>query len=453
MATGFLLPQELVDRYIDYLHDDPTALRTCSTVCHQWLPASSFHLFGRLKWPPCQHGRGSEGLRSDVSCKCHLQKDFNSLGDLVSMLGSSPRIASHVRELLVHMVKTERNDVGDAPGLHHGSPRVRWLYLATSPRQLLDILDLTLHLESLEIIGLNFAPDASLVIPSVPRRIRTLDVLAPAIGMDYRLLLNLLLQFSHISTLSVRRIASLGTSTLPLVAPEARPLQVDALELGLQLSTNGCDFLSALCDHTDCTSIRSLNISDVARSGDGLSAVLHKLLDNCTSLCSLACCDGYSPKLFSYSTPHRTLRHLQYSITCLYERRMMLQTSWPGLLQAVQSPLYSTIRDLELKLTFVRALYGPPGILSDGTVVRELSARFAELDWAGLAAYVAQLRSLAIRVSVGLALRAPTDGQPLPQANTELQETCQTDLEAIVRSKLPLSSTQVVHLHVSISVN
>ncbi|KAJ6504313.1 hypothetical protein C8R47DRAFT_1210380 [Mycena vitilis] len=41
-------PQELIDETIDYLHDEPPALRACATVAKCWTPAAQLHLFSRL---------------------------------------------------------------------------------------------------------------------------------------------------------------------------------------------------------------------------------------------------------------------------------------------------------------------------------------------------------------------------------------------------------------------
>ncbi|KAJ7062298.1 hypothetical protein C8F01DRAFT_1252123 [Mycena amicta] len=49
-----ILPPELTDHTLDFLHDDLPSLRTCSLVCRAWVPASRFHLFQnvtlRRKW-------------------------------------------------------------------------------------------------------------------------------------------------------------------------------------------------------------------------------------------------------------------------------------------------------------------------------------------------------------------------------------------------------------------
>ncbi|KAJ7726478.1 hypothetical protein B0H16DRAFT_1592351 [Mycena metata] len=53
------LPQELIDRIIDDLHDDWHSLAECSLVCWAWVPASRVHLFAeitlRRKWSRFMH--------------------------------------------------------------------------------------------------------------------------------------------------------------------------------------------------------------------------------------------------------------------------------------------------------------------------------------------------------------------------------------------------------------
>lgn len=44
-----ILPQELSDMIIDYLHNDEAALRTAGLVCKSWFPESRFHLFSDIK--------------------------------------------------------------------------------------------------------------------------------------------------------------------------------------------------------------------------------------------------------------------------------------------------------------------------------------------------------------------------------------------------------------------
>ena len=44
-----MLPQELSDMIIDYLHDDEAALRNAGLVCKSWFPESRFQLFSVIK--------------------------------------------------------------------------------------------------------------------------------------------------------------------------------------------------------------------------------------------------------------------------------------------------------------------------------------------------------------------------------------------------------------------
>ena len=45
---GTILPPELCDYTIDFLHDDSAALKKCSLICKAWLPAARFHLFRKV---------------------------------------------------------------------------------------------------------------------------------------------------------------------------------------------------------------------------------------------------------------------------------------------------------------------------------------------------------------------------------------------------------------------
>ena len=44
-----MIPQELSDLILDFLHDDVAALCSAGLVCRSWLPASRFHLFSDIK--------------------------------------------------------------------------------------------------------------------------------------------------------------------------------------------------------------------------------------------------------------------------------------------------------------------------------------------------------------------------------------------------------------------
>ncbi|KAH9936914.1 hypothetical protein B0H21DRAFT_59879 [Amylocystis lapponica] len=46
---GPQLPPEIQDRIIDFLHGDPTTLRSCALTCRAWVPSSRYHLFNVLE--------------------------------------------------------------------------------------------------------------------------------------------------------------------------------------------------------------------------------------------------------------------------------------------------------------------------------------------------------------------------------------------------------------------
>ena len=45
-----MVPQELFDMILDFLHNDVAALRNAGLVCKSWLPTSRFHLFSEIYW-------------------------------------------------------------------------------------------------------------------------------------------------------------------------------------------------------------------------------------------------------------------------------------------------------------------------------------------------------------------------------------------------------------------
>ena len=76
-----LLPPELIDYTIDYLHDSPSTLRTCACVCRAWVAPSRFHLFYHREITPTR--TSTVPLRI---CK------------LLEFLQGSPHIAFYIRE-------------------------------------------------------------------------------------------------------------------------------------------------------------------------------------------------------------------------------------------------------------------------------------------------------------------------------------------------------------------
>ena len=50
MTNLCLLPQETLDHIVDFLHDEPEALKTCCFVSKSWIPRTRKHLFAEIKF-------------------------------------------------------------------------------------------------------------------------------------------------------------------------------------------------------------------------------------------------------------------------------------------------------------------------------------------------------------------------------------------------------------------
>ncbi|KAJ7162978.1 hypothetical protein C8R46DRAFT_999382 [Mycena filopes] len=66
------LPQELIDRIIDELHDDWHSLAACGLVCWEWVPASRFHLFSEIT------------LQRTAQLRCLMHQQFRPFLDMVA---------------------------------------------------------------------------------------------------------------------------------------------------------------------------------------------------------------------------------------------------------------------------------------------------------------------------------------------------------------------------------
>jgi hypothetical protein len=115
MATR--LPAELSDRIVDYLHDDPKALRTCSSVCRAWLPAARYH-----RW-------------------FHTSVERSRIVTFLSLLVDIPDLSSYISRLdLFHPSALWRRRMGQT-------------LTACDPETLDFLLNLLPNLRSLELKG------------------------------------------------------------------------------------------------------------------------------------------------------------------------------------------------------------------------------------------------------------------------------------------------------------
>ncbi|OCH85145.1 hypothetical protein OBBRIDRAFT_334360 [Obba rivulosa] len=60
-----ILPPELIDYTINFLHNDSKALKACALVCRAWLPSAQLHLFYEmcLEFEPSHNFRIESILR------------------------------------------------------------------------------------------------------------------------------------------------------------------------------------------------------------------------------------------------------------------------------------------------------------------------------------------------------------------------------------------------------
>ncbi|KAF9467313.1 hypothetical protein BDZ94DRAFT_1249060 [Collybia nuda] len=88
MAYVGSLPLELIDTSIDFLHADTQSLCACSLVCHGWLPATRFHLFGFVEV--------YQSLRAAVSRR-HCRHPANTLAFIELLESRNNTISPYIR--------------------------------------------------------------------------------------------------------------------------------------------------------------------------------------------------------------------------------------------------------------------------------------------------------------------------------------------------------------------
>ncbi|KIM39973.1 hypothetical protein M413DRAFT_446877 [Hebeloma cylindrosporum] len=60
----FVIPQEIIDQFIDHLYHDRGALKACALACRSWVSSSRYHLFGIIALFPL--GDGEDGRFSGL---------------------------------------------------------------------------------------------------------------------------------------------------------------------------------------------------------------------------------------------------------------------------------------------------------------------------------------------------------------------------------------------------
>ena len=98
-----LLPREVTDYVIDFLHGDPTTLRACTLVSRAWLPSSRFHLF-----PRCQLGLDESKFADFLEFAKHCQLGPQFIRDISLRIKKEfPLLPSFLVDLLPYLQNLE----------------------------------------------------------------------------------------------------------------------------------------------------------------------------------------------------------------------------------------------------------------------------------------------------------------------------------------------------------
>ncbi|PIL32726.1 hypothetical protein GSI_04841 [Ganoderma sinense ZZ0214-1] len=138
------LPNELIDRTIDYLHDDPETLSACALVRTSWVPAVRYHRFGRVR------------------LQQHKVIPFHAL------LQTSPDVASFVRHLIMFGVWSPVQSMAVLHDMFSSFIKLRVLslcYFSLEPSEARDLFStLPKSLESVKMDGIALPTVGDLVL-------------------------------------------------------------------------------------------------------------------------------------------------------------------------------------------------------------------------------------------------------------------------------------------------
>ena len=440
-TDGARVPQELVDYTIDFLHDDISTLRTSSLVSRWWLPASSFHLFACVRWPPCKHQWDALAESIDDACRCHLVGDTDTLEELLLLLSSAPRICNNVRDLRIAMSWHKQ-----------GSFWTNERFISTSPHQLVTILDLVPSVSRLEILNLSFGPQASSISSHTAlRRLEELALVLPLHrrDIDYPCIKSFLSYFQAISTLVFGfqfRAGQAAEISLNLLLPPAPPIQVNKLELQHISYHDGSVWLSLLLECIDMATLTSFSLEDNHSLGGGfLTPTMHNFLRCCTNLRSLTCYRGAFRTLVSYPTPCLTLHQLHFLGNCIFDAYVGVHRSdWDAISEIMTCPLASAVQDATLDFMFIKRITGLPNDSID-LFEQQLRAILESLDWTALSDSCRRLQSFTMELR--LYVEKPRDSQ-IWEGDREM---CRAMAENVVQDRLSVPAQLNFKLRISYS--
>ncbi|GJE96751.1 hypothetical protein PsYK624_129570 [Phanerochaete sordida] len=272
-ATQPVFPPELFDSVIDHLHDDKAALRQCTLICREWLPASTFHLFSTLSWPPCHHMWYARIPRTSPMRKfCHCGEAQAGFDRCLSLLSTTPRIAAAVQCLKLNSSRS----------VHHIDGSTRFTDEAISRSTLLAILDCLSHLRTVELTNCLLEREGSHIGDIFAAREVGEVRIVPRHDHGYVPLYRALEALSVFSRL--RRLSIDGQECRPLLTggtPLLRRTRVAALEVICEDADSTESIMTILLQRTDPASLRSLTLSSPLgdRSASSFVAALPSALE------------------------------------------------------------------------------------------------------------------------------------------------------------------------------
>ncbi|GJE96314.1 hypothetical protein PsYK624_125080 [Phanerochaete sordida] len=428
------LPQELLDYVVDFLYDDFSTLRACSLVCQAWSSASSFHLFSKLRWPPCEHqwiAMKSKILLSSSRCKCHLHDPSDTLDNLYTLLNSSPRISRNVQSLGLKLGLYGNNVLASIE---------RYNQMVATAHQLDGLLDLIPQVQSLEMSSLYFDTRSPRAPFKLKGHIEELVLGFSSQEIDCQYSLDFISSFLSIDFLSLGR----DSDTLPVLLPtSSRLARSAALELFICTKTPIPKWLTAVFSQMDLEVLTNLYLTgDVLPHHDvhaQTQAVLHAALRRCTALRSITCDDATVRSVLACSGPCPTLRKLRFRGS-RHAHVRLYAGHWNTAAELMQCPLASTVDSLDVVLTYdtvsVRVSQGD-------SCQAAMSEYLSSINWDRLNGSWSKLKALNIRLSLRLeriweAGKAPRDAhtEAALQRWRREAERCQVFLEEGMRAHL-----------------
>ncbi|EKM58506.1 uncharacterized protein PHACADRAFT_252885 [Phanerochaete carnosa HHB-10118-sp] len=389
------LPQELVDHIIDCLRKDKETLRNCSLVRRAWLSSSSFHLFSRLCWPPCDHAAdicqtffGEQKLRS---CRCALVTDPKNLQELLLFLQSSPRICSSIRDLSIRFAWGE----AELPfALRHR--------VLTTPSELAHLVGILPALRCLRLYEPRFHPDASPFPDSTLSTTRDLDRLVLS-GIKeegrHEHFSSFLSYFRRIHTLELADFRYCPLVCAPVCNANGQMTSVDSLQLHPR-SLDGIRGLEQLRQIIDLTSLSSLSLlydwRIVPESG------ICALLQNTDNLESITCNNHSKEVIIRHPHPCPTVHRLRFYGSSMFDGRTVTYHDWPGVVQIMGCPLAASVNHYTIDFTILH-ISQDFRVPDDNEAEAESKAALEFLDWSILDTFTPRLTSLSLNMTVEFA--------------------------------------------------